>query len=241
MKIIKTYYLIDYENVGSEGFKGCEKLRETDIIHLFYTDNSRKIDLDIINDHGESKLVTHKVPTGNQSADMHLGSYLGYLLGTECAAQEDTDEKYTNEKYTNEKHTNEEHTNQNHIDRDYTTREKYKFVIISKDTGFDHIIQFWRDEKKAEISRREKISGKQSAQKIIDIDTSAKKSQQVRQQIASTLHNAGMSKEVVNYVSCLIEQNAGEEKRKQEIHNAVVSKYGNEKGREIYRSIKNRI
>ena len=22
MKIIKTYYLIDYENVGSEGFKG---------------------------------------------------------------------------------------------------------------------------------------------------------------------------------------------------------------------------
>ena len=42
MKIIKTYYLIDYENVGSEGFKGCEKLRETDIIHLFYTDN-RKI------------------------------------------------------------------------------------------------------------------------------------------------------------------------------------------------------
>ena len=35
MKIIKTYYLIDYENVGSEGFKGCEKLRETDIIHLF--------------------------------------------------------------------------------------------------------------------------------------------------------------------------------------------------------------
>ena len=88
MKIIKTYYLIDYENVGSEGFKGCEKLRETDIIHLFYTDNSRKIDLDIINDHGESKLITHKVPTGNQSADMHLGSYLGYLIGKECAGQD---------------------------------------------------------------------------------------------------------------------------------------------------------
>ena len=88
MKIIKTYYLIDYENVGSEGFKGCGKLRETDIIHLFYTDNSRKIDLDIINDHGESKLITHKVPTGNQSADMHLGSYLRYLIGKECAGQQ---------------------------------------------------------------------------------------------------------------------------------------------------------
>ena len=53
MKIIKTNNLIDYEKVGSEGYKGCEKLRETDINHLFYTDNIRKIDLDIINDHGE--------------------------------------------------------------------------------------------------------------------------------------------------------------------------------------------
>lgn len=113
MKIIKTYYLIDYENVGNEGFKGCEKLRETDIIHLFYTDNSRKIDLDIINDHGESKLVTHKVPTGNQSADMHLGSYLGYLIGKECTGQD----------------------------------EECKIVVISKDTGFDHIIEFWKTKK----------------------------------------------------------------------------------------------
>ena len=127
MKIIKTYYLIDYENVGSEGFKGCEKLRETDIIHLFYTDNSRKIDLDIINDHGEAKLVTHKVPTGNQSADMHLGSYLGYLIGKECTGQD----------------------------------EECKIVVISKDTGFDHIIEFWKTEKDVKVSRNEKISGKQ--------------------------------------------------------------------------------
>ena len=42
MKIIKTYYLIDYENVGSEGFKGCEKLRETDIIHLFIQTTAEK-------------------------------------------------------------------------------------------------------------------------------------------------------------------------------------------------------
>lgn len=127
MKIIKTYYLIDYENVGSEGFKGCGKLRETDIIHLFYTDNSRKIDLDIINDHGESKLITHKVPTGNQSADMHLGSYLGYLIGKECTGQD----------------------------------EECKIVVISKDTGFDHIIEFWKTEKDVKVSRNEKISGKQ--------------------------------------------------------------------------------
>ena len=219
MKIIKTYYLIDYENVGSEGFKGCGKLRETDIIHLFYTDNSRKIDLDIINDHGEAKLVTHKVPTGNQSADMHLGSYLGYLIGKECTGQD----------------------------------EECKIVVISKDTGFDHIIEFWKAEENVKISRNEKISGKQvhtrkqvkkqtgkekdgqmteqsgqktekqldeqpekqsvkqsetqntkkPKQKMIDMKAGTKR---LQQELILVLDKAGMPKEVVNYVSTTVEK-----------------------------------
>ena len=246
MKIIKTYYLIDYENVGSEGFKGCEKLRETDIIHLFYTDNSRKIDLDIINDHGESKLITHKVPTGNQSADMHLGSYLGYLIGKECTGQD----------------------------------EECKIVVISKDTGFDHIIEFWKAEENVKISRNEKISGKQvqtrkqvkkqtskekdrqlaeqtdqktekqlneqsekqsvkqSKQKIIDMKAGTKK---LQQELVLVLDKAGMPKEVVNYVSTTVEKNAEDKNRKQQIYRSIISKYGQTKGLNIYNHIKKKI
>ena len=250
MKIIKTYYLIDYENVGSEGFKGCGKLRETDIIHLFYTDNSRKIDLDIINDHGESKLITHKVPTGNQSADMHLGSYLGYLIGKECADQD----------------------------------EECKIVVISKDTGFDHIIEFWKAEKNVKISRNEKISGKQvqarkqtgkekdrqateqtdqktekqldekpekqsvkqsenqntkkPKQKIIDMKAGTKK---LQQELVLVLDKAGMPKEVVNYVSTTVEKNAEDKNRKQQIYRSIISKYGQTKGLNIYNHIKKKI
>ena len=242
MKIIKTYYLIDYENVGSEGFKGCEKLRETDIIHLFYTDNSRKIDLDIINDHGEAKLVTHKVPTGNQSADMHLGSYLGYLIGKECTGQD----------------------------------EECKIVVISKDTGFDHIIEFWKAEKNVKISRNEKISGKQvqtrkqvkkqtgkekdkqlneqpekqsakqsenqntkkPKQKIIDMKAGTKR---LQQELILVLDKAGMPKEVVNYVSTTVEKNAEDKNRKQQIYRSIISKYGQTKGLNIYNHIKKKI
>ena len=246
MKIIKTYYLIDYENVGSEGFKGCGKLRETDIIHLFYTDNSRKIDLDIINDHGEAKLVTHKVPTGNQSADMHLGSYLGYLIGKECTGQD----------------------------------EECKIVVISKDTGFDHIIEFWKTEKDVKVSRNEKISGKQvhtrkqvkkqtgkekdgqmteqsgqktekqsvkqsenqntkkSKQKIIDMKAGTKK---LQQELVLVLDKAGMPKEVVNYVSTTVEKNAEDKNRKQQIYRSIISKYGQTKGLNIYNHIKKKI
>lgn len=36
---METHYLIDYENDGKNGLKGCENLSNTDYIHLFYTDN----------------------------------------------------------------------------------------------------------------------------------------------------------------------------------------------------------
>ena len=134
MNIIKVYYLIDFENVGCEGLNGCEKLGESDYIHLFYTNNNKKIDLDIISNHGAAKLITHKVPTGKQSADMHLGSYLGYLVGAK------------------------------HMDQ----KESCKFVIVSKDTGYDPIIQFWKTEKKAKVVRIDKISNKQTKNKQKD-------------------------------------------------------------------------
>ena len=178
MKIIKTYYLIDYENVGSEGFKGCEKLRETDIIHLFYTDNSRKIDLDIINDHGESKLITHKVPTGNQSADMHLGSYLGYLIGKECTGQD----------------------------------EECKIVVISKDTGFDHIIEFWKAEKNVKISRNEKISGKQIQTKKVYLslgDREEKTRNSVMRQVGSNIREMDSWYGNDEKIECVLEWNKG--------------------------------
>lgn len=215
--IIKTYYLIDYENVGCEGMKGCEKLGLTDFIHLFYTDNSRKIDLDIINDHGEAHLITHKVAAGKQSADMHLGSYLGFLIGKEYSDQE----------------------------------EECRFVVVSKDTGFDHMIRFWKTEKDVKIFRSEKISGKQiqtkksagkqtekKTSKVIAMDSGEKK---LQEELGLILNKAGMSEEVVNYVSLTVGKNADDKNKKQRIYRSIISKYGQEKGLNIYNYIRKRI
>jgi hypothetical protein len=87
-KMNKIFYLIDFENVGSDGLKGCDQLKKTDQIHLFYTNNANKISLDVFQNRGEAALLVHKVPVKNQSADMHLVTYLGYLIGTnseDCA------------------------------------------------------------------------------------------------------------------------------------------------------------
>jgi chemotaxis protein histidine kinase CheA len=81
-KMNTTYYLIDFENVGSDGLKGCDQLKKNDQIHLFYTNNANKISLDVFSSRGEAALYVHKVPVKSQSLDMHLVSYLGYLIGS---------------------------------------------------------------------------------------------------------------------------------------------------------------
>ena len=167
---------------------------------------------------------------------MHLGSYLGYLIGKECTGQD----------------------------------EECKIVVISKDTGFDHIIEFWKAEENVKISRNEKISGKQvqtrkqvkkqtskekdrqlaeqtdqktekqlkPKQKIIDMKAGTKK---LQQELVLVLDKAGMPKEVVNYVSTTVEKNAEDKNRKQQIYRSIISKYGQTKGLNIYNHIKKKI
>ena len=78
---METHYLIEYENDGKNGLKGCENLSNTDYIHLFYTDNSKNTTLDIFTNHGKAELDIKKVPVGDQPLDKHLIAYLGFLVG----------------------------------------------------------------------------------------------------------------------------------------------------------------
>lgn len=117
MNIIDTYYLIDYENVGSTGLFGCKNMTASDHILIFFTQNARKIDMAMIANHGAAELKMMEIPAGKQSADMHIVSYLGYLAGiSNC-----------------------------------------KIVIVSKDTDFDPVIQFWKKRFGISVSRKKSI------------------------------------------------------------------------------------
>lgn len=76
-----TYYLIDYENTNSRGLKGSGKLKKCDRIFIFYSENASKINLDFFASHGKAKVRAIKVPVKKQSLDMHISSYIGYLIG----------------------------------------------------------------------------------------------------------------------------------------------------------------
>lgn len=124
---METFYLIDFENVHNEGLENIGSLKKTEHVHIFSTENALNIRMDIVFSKGID-IEGHIVPVRKQSLDMHLVSYLGYLLGVhgkQCA-----------------------------------------YVIVSKDTDYDNIIKFWKEEGYSNISRKQKIPGVSTTKKI---------------------------------------------------------------------------
>lgn len=211
--IIETFYLIDYENVHSDGLSGCDKLSETDYIHLFYTENARTIDLDIFDNHGKAKLETHKVPAGNQSADMHIVSYLGYIIGInngkDCSyviVSQDTDfDKVI--KFLNEK----------------TTAKVSRFTKVNQPAA-----------KKTTTPKQQtaaKASPTQAPKKV-----NAAEKTKLNQAVQQALSKANYANEVISNVAKIVASHFGEENILSNVHNALREEY--EDYLEIYGTIK---
>lgn len=77
---METFYLIDFENVHNEGLKNIDSLTKNEHVHIFSTENALNIRMDFVFSRGID-IKGHIVPVRKQSLDMHLVSYLGYLLG----------------------------------------------------------------------------------------------------------------------------------------------------------------
>lgn len=149
-----TFYLIDFENVHNEGIKNIDSLSKDDHVHIFSTQNALNIRQDVFWLNGDIK--SHLVPAKKQSLDMHLVSYLGYLLGTHGG--------------------------------------KCTYVIVSKDRDYDNIINFWKKEGYANISRKAQIPDKAKVQSKTVIQNTTAKTPTKTQTVNSRI-NAGMNYE----------------------------------------------
>lgn len=204
---METYYLLDFENVNSDGLAGCDRLTETDHIIIFFTRNAMKINMADIANHGGSELRMIEIPAGKQSTDIHIGSYLGYLAGI---------------------HENKECC----------------IVIVSKDKDFDNVIQFWEARTNIKISRvpqiREASTRSDTSEKNgTKVDGTQKTKLNV--DIMQTLSKAGFESEIVNYVASIVVKNVDAEKGKQQIYRSIISKYGQNRGLNIYNHIKKQV
>ncbi|MFI3202295.1 MAG: PIN domain-containing protein [Eubacteriales bacterium] len=79
-------FLIDFENVGNNGFDGIEQLTPTDTLIIFYSNKAKSLSMDT-HCKLEDSLVQKEyicVEVGGKNAlDFQLSTYLGYLLATQ--------------------------------------------------------------------------------------------------------------------------------------------------------------
>lgn len=201
MSTTETYYLIDFENVNEDGLSTSKELTMHDHIHLFYTKNTPKIDIKILNTLNSADLSTHKIPAGKQSLDMHLVSYLGYLIGSH---------KSNNDYVIISK------------DSDYDNIISFwKKQNDTKITRHKKISDYQEENKATNTTANNTNSQKNKK-------TKTKKSEikcQLNTEIQRAIINAGLPKETSNNVASIVVKHYGEDKSLNTIHNELKKIY----------------
>ena len=208
---IETFYLIDYENVNSEGLTGCNKLGKSDHIVIFFTKNAKKIDMSEIADHGEADMDMCEVPAGKQSTDIHIGSYLGYLAGRyggQCnvvIVSKDTDYDKVIKFWKNKTGIN-------------ASRSK-QIKKVSQNT-------------KEVTKQTRKLTNTGKVTTKVD----GKKKTELNQEVMKAVRNAGYDGTVANNVAQISAGMYGDERLLSNVHNALKELYSN--SNEVYYVVK---
>lgn len=88
-KLIKRFFLVDYENVQSHGLVGLSKLTDTDAVTVYFSKNADTMSFELhiaLND-CRAKVDFQKVGTGVKNAlDFQLSSQLGYIINQNIVA-----------------------------------------------------------------------------------------------------------------------------------------------------------
>ncbi len=104
---MRNYYLIDFENVGSDGLAGVNNLSPEDEVIIFYSTKSNRLTMRAHIQIGTSsaKFEYFEVAVGGKDAlDHQISTFIGFLVGS---------------------------------------RQGEQYYIVSRDTGYKYIANFW--------------------------------------------------------------------------------------------------
>ena len=207
--------MIDYENVHGDGLAGCQNLGKNDHIVIFFTQNAKNIDMSDISNHGSAALDMIEVPAGKQSADMHIGSYLGYLAGK-----------------------GEKNCNVVIVSKDTDFDKVIKFWKQKVGIVASRTEQIKKKTTKSQPSKKQATS---NIAKTGATTASSKTKTAANTEVQKILSKAGFSNDITNYVASIVVKNLGQKNGKQQIYRTIIAKYGQGKGLVVYQHIKKHI
>lgn len=207
-----TVFFVDTENIGLDWVSYLNNADKNSLFLLFYTGKSAKISFDALESVLKSpvKFGFIECCTGPNALDFQLVSELGYRIAK----------------------------NQNH-----------SYVVISRDTGFDVAIKYLRD-KGAAVKRisppPHQVLAEQAYQnKVPDLPSPSPKvsgdpNKAILQEYRMRLGGYGVGGTEVNVVAKILMQAMLEEpkQRRNCAYKAIRKKYGNNRGLELYKSLK---
>lgn len=199
MVCIETHYLIDYENVHGDGLSGCQELGKTDHIVIFFTQNAKNIDMSDISNHGSAELEMIEVPAGKQSADMHIGSYLGYLAG-KCG----------------------KNCNVVIVSKDTDFDNVIKFWKQKTGITASRTQQIKKKSVHVQQPKKQPVAPPKTSTKV-----SGTKKTKLNQEVMQAVRNAGYDALVANTVAQISTGLYGDEHMLSEVHNALRDRYSN--------------
>ena len=198
-------FLIDFENVHSEGMHGVDHLSDTDEVVIFYSNNADSISFDILHKlmFCKSKLSYYRIKRGGKNAlDFQLSCYLGYRIKQDPDAE---------------------------------------FYIISKDNGYDFIMDFWdcgyllnepvirRFNTIKTLLQWKEQQKKQKDKAVAAVEKLAEPAPPVTEPVEFTINPQDAE---------IAEALLTSSKTSHELYINMVKKFGQKKGREIYRNFK---
>ena len=229
---METYYLIDFENIGSDGLAGCDKLGENDRILIFFTQNAKKIEMSAIADHGQARLSMMEIPSGKQSADIHIASYAGYLGGK-------TDELSV---FIISKDTDFDHVLA--FLSEHTNASFARAPKIADALRRTRLTDAGKPEKETVSGSAPQKTRQKAAPKDRKEQNAAKEPKEEKQsavfspELLGSLTKAGFGQDIISFTAAKAQKLIGQKNGKAELYRALISEYGQAEGLGIYTQIK---
>lgn len=178
-----AFYLVDYENVNTEGMQGVELLSAVDEVIIFYSHYADRLTFDLHQRINLSQAAVQYIKVDackKNGLDFQLVTYLGYLIAR--------------------------------------TPES-NFYIVSKDNGFQSVVQFW-EERQIAVSQLDSITAAGDCRKR---DT-------MEQQIENLFADSATARRVAD---CLRKSRS-----KQELHNYLAAAFRTDEAGKYYHKVK---
>lgn len=211
-----SFYLMDFENVKSDGFYGIEKLTKHDTVAIFYSENTDRLSIDVHRKIMSSKAEFQYFPVsvgGKNALDFQLSSYLGYI-----AAENKNENIYI-------------------VSRD----NGFKFIInfwkeLNDDINISLCTAISKENNRvtaAVVTENENTTAKNNSFVIPSDECKDKKNTEFEEQLTLMMPNLIKKPWFPNITACITDG-----KTLREIHNSIQKTVPKECVKEVYRNVK---